>query len=53
MTEGQATRLPAGDLRPSTIAILFLWVMAAVSVPVLTHPLLPLTDYSTRSRARM
>ena len=45
MTEGQATRLPAGDLRLSTIAILFLWVMAAVSVPVLTHPLLPLTDY--------
>lgn len=31
--------------RPSTIAALFLAVAAAVSVPVLTHPLPPLVDY--------
>ncbi len=38
------TRSPDG-IRPSTIAILFLWVTAALSVPILTHPLPPLTDY--------
>ena len=38
------TRPPDG-IRPSTVVILFLWVMAALSVPILTHPLPPLIDY--------
>ena len=38
------TRPPDG-IRPSTIVILFLWVTAALSLPILTHPLPPLTDY--------
>ena len=36
---------PPDDVRPSTIAILFLAVTAALAVPILTHPLPPLTDY--------
>ena len=34
-----------GGVRPSTIAMLFLAVTAALSVPILTHPLPPLVDY--------
>lgn len=38
--------LPAPPhLRPATIAILFVLLMAAVSIPVATHPLPPLEDY--------
>jgi hypothetical protein len=44
-TEGDATRLPGGDVRRQMVAVLFLAVAAAVAVPALTHPLPPLTDY--------
>jgi len=35
----------AGDFRPSTIAVLFVLLMAAASIPIATHPLPPLADY--------
>jgi hypothetical protein len=45
-TEGDTARPRAeGDTRPLTILMLFLTVMAALAVPILTHPLPPLTDY--------
>lgn len=34
-----------GGFRPSTVAVLFVLLMAAVSLPVATHPLPPLADY--------
>lgn len=34
-----------GALRGVVLALLFVVVLAAVSVPVISHPLLPLTDY--------
>ena len=36
----------AGDFRPSTIAVLFVVLMAAASIPIATHPLPPLADYA-------
>jgi hypothetical protein len=36
---------PVGDLPRSAIAILFAAVTIAVSIPVITHPLPPLSDY--------
>ena len=33
------------DFRPSTIAILFVLLMTAASIPIATHPLPPLSDY--------
>ncbi len=38
-------RPPAGDPSGVTIAVLFIAVMVAVSIPVITHPLPPLSDY--------
>jgi hypothetical protein len=35
----------AGDFRPSTIAVLFVVLMAAAAIPIATHPLPPLSDY--------
>ncbi|MBI3703003.1 MAG: hypothetical protein HY244_03910 [Rhizobiales bacterium] len=35
----------AGDFRPSTIAVLFVVLMAVASIPIATHPLPPLSDY--------
>ena len=35
----------AGDCRPSTIAVLFVVLMAVASIPIATHPLPPLADY--------
>ena len=35
----------AGDFRPLTIAVLFVALMAAASIPIATHPLPPLADY--------
>jgi hypothetical protein len=38
--------LPASNnLRPATIAILFVFLMAVASIPIATHPLPPLSDY--------
>lgn len=34
-----------GSFRISTIAVLFVLLMAAVSIPIATHPLPPLSDY--------
>lgn len=39
------TRGRAGGFRPSTIAVLFLLLMAAASIPIATHPVPPLSDY--------
>src|ERR1700720_2457586 len=36
---------PAGDLSGSSVAALFIAVTVAVSIPVITHPLPPLSDY--------
>lgn len=36
---------PGDGIRPSTVVILFMWVTAALSVPILIHPLPPLIDY--------
>jgi hypothetical protein len=36
---------PGGDVRPATVALLFLAVTTLLAVPILTHPLPPLTDY--------
>jgi hypothetical protein len=38
-------RPPAGDLPGPAIAAAFVAVMVAVSIPVITHPLPPLSDY--------
>jgi len=38
-------RPPEGDLRPGGVAALFAAVLGAVAVPILTHPLPPLSDY--------
>ncbi len=35
----------AGDFRPLTIAVLFVALMAAASIPIATHPLPPFEDY--------
>lgn len=42
-TQDYATR--AGDVGRGTIAVLFALLLAAVSIPVLTHPQPPLVDY--------
>ena len=34
-----------GGFRPSTVAILFVVLMAAALLPIATHPLPPLADY--------
>jgi hypothetical protein len=39
------TRGREGGVRPSTIAVLFAVLMAAALVPIVTHPLPPLSDY--------
>src|SRR5687767_13886366 len=39
------TRPSGGEFRASIVAMLFAAVAVAVSVPILTHPLPPLTDY--------
>jgi hypothetical protein len=38
-------RPPAGDLPDLAVALLFVAVTVAVSIPVITHPLPPLSDY--------
>ena len=43
-TKGDAAP-SAGGARPLAVVVLFLAVTAALSVPILTHPLPPLTDY--------
>jgi hypothetical protein len=40
------TRGQEGDLRPSTIAILFAVLMVVAAIPIATHPLPPLSDYA-------
>ncbi len=39
------TQPSRGEFRASSVAILFVLVALALSVPILTHPLPPLTDY--------
>ncbi len=36
---------PPGDVRGAVIAVAFIAVMTAVSIPIVTHPLPPLSDY--------
>ena len=40
-----STSRMSGDFRPATIAILFVVLMTAAAIPVITHPLPPLSDY--------
>ena len=44
-TRRRVTRGRAGDYRPSTVAALFVALMAAALIPIATHPLPPLADY--------
>src|SRR5258706_3598112 len=44
-TDLDRARPPAGDLPGVAVAALFVAVTVAVSIPVITHPLPPLSDY--------